>query len=203
MLTFSGDIKIKHWLKIDRNWLIIFLFHEDKKSNFSNEISEASKKIKTFLFSRKKHLHIFNRSLHKGISSNLQSSYPICNWLSLAHFWPMFPFFTPWKYQKPKAFRRNKTETLTRNGLNIAWACLFLLDVSIKQPLIKSHWEMTKEEKYALQNLDLPKVIKRNTRLRYEICSKLTIKTPERHQWHRSGALIVNFEHVIAGWIRN
>ena len=41
---------------------------------------------------------------------------------------------------------------------------------------------MTKEEKYALQNLDLPKVIKRNTRLRYEICSKLTIKTPERHQ---------------------
>ena len=54
--------------------------------------------------------------------------------------------------------------------------------LSIKQPLIKSHWEMTKEEKYALQNLDLPKVIKRNTRLRYEICSKLTIKTPERHQ---------------------
>ena len=32
----------------------------------------------------------------------------------------------------------------------------------------------------------------RNTRTRCEICSKLTIKTPER----RSGVFIVNFEHV-------
>ena len=29
-----------------------------------------------------------------------------------------------------------------------------------------------------------------------EICSKLTIKTLERHQWHCSGAFIVNFEQV-------
>ena len=28
-------------------------------------------------------------------------------------------------------------------------------------------------------------VNKRNSRARCEICSKLTIKTPERHQWHR------------------
>ena len=34
-----------------------------------------------------------------------------------------------------------------------------------------------------------------------KICSKLTIKTPERRQWHRSVVFIVNFEHVIAGWI--
>ena len=27
------------------------------------------------------------------------------------------------------------------------------------------------------------------------ICSMLTIKTPERH-WRRSGACIVNFEHI-------
>ena len=52
----------------------------------------------------------------------------------------------------------------------------------------------------------------RNTRTRCEICSKLTIKIPERHQWRRSGIFIVNtehishlvsianFEHVIAGW---
>ena len=26
--------------------------------------------------------------------------------------------------------------------------------------------------------------------------SKLTIKTPERRQWRRSGVFIVNFEHV-------
>ena len=45
----------------------------------------------------------------------------------------------------------------------------------------------------------------RNTRTKCEICSKLTIKTPERR--HRpyftpcSSVSIVNFEHVIAGWV--
>ena len=40
------------------------------------------------------------------------------------------------------------------------------------------------------------KVDNRNTRTRCEICSKLTIKTPERRQWRRSGVFIVNFEHI-------
>ena len=31
---------------------------------------------------------------------------------------------------------------------------------------------------------------------RYEICSNLTIKTPEWHHWHRSIVCIVNFEHI-------
>ena len=35
-----------------------------------------------------------------------------------------------------------------------------------------------------------------STRTRFEICSKLTIKTPERHQWCRSGVFFVNFEHI-------
>ena len=43
------------------------------------------------------------------------------------------------------------------------------------------------------------KVSNRNTKTRCEICSKLTIKTPER-RWHRSGVFIVDFEHVIARW---
>ena len=41
-------------------------------------------------------------------------------------------------------------------------------------------------------NIYLLKVNNRNTRKRYEICLKLTIKAPERR---RSGAFIVNFEH--------
>ena len=41
----------------------------------------------------------------------------------------------------------------------------------------------------------LLKVNQRNTKTRCEICSKLTIKTPERH-WHRSGVFIVNFGHI-------
>ena len=30
-----------------------------------------------------------------------------------------------------------------------------------------------------------------------EICSKLTIKTPEQRQWHSSSVFIVNFEHIL------
>ena len=39
------------------------------------------------------------------------------------------------------------------------------------------------------------KVNHRNTRTRCEICSKLTINTPERRHWRRSGIFIVYFEH--------
>ena len=40
------------------------------------------------------------------------------------------------------------------------------------------------------------KVNNRNTRKRCEICSKLTINTPERRHRRRSGVFIVNFEHI-------
>ena len=40
------------------------------------------------------------------------------------------------------------------------------------------------------------KVNKRNTRTKDEICSKLTIKTPERPQCRRSGVFIVSFKHI-------
>ena len=43
----------------------------------------------------------------------------------------------------------------------------------------------------------LLKVNNRNTKTGCEICSKLTIKTPERRHWRVS---IVIFENVIAGW---
>ena len=42
------------------------------------------------------------------------------------------------------------------------------------------------------------KVNNTNARTRYEICSKLTIKIPERRHWRRSGIFIVNFEHISA-----
>ena len=40
------------------------------------------------------------------------------------------------------------------------------------------------------------KVNSRNTRTRWEICTKLTIKTPEGPRWRCSGVFIVNFVHV-------
>ena len=39
------------------------------------------------------------------------------------------------------------------------------------------------------------KVNNRSTRRKCEICSKLTIKIPERRHCRRSGIFIVNFEH--------
>ena len=41
------------------------------------------------------------------------------------------------------------------------------------------------------------KVNNRNTRTMSEICSKLTIKTPEQRHLRRSGVFIVNFEHTL------
>ena len=40
------------------------------------------------------------------------------------------------------------------------------------------------------------KINNRNTRKRCEICSKLTIKTPERRHWRRSGVFVANVEHI-------
>ena len=40
------------------------------------------------------------------------------------------------------------------------------------------------------------KVNNTDTRTRFEICSKLTMKTPERRHWRRSGVFIINFELV-------
>ena len=45
-------------------------------------------------------------------------------------------------------------------------------------------------------NMYLFKVNNTNTRKRCEICSKLTIKTPGRRHWSRSGVFIVNFKYV-------
>ena len=42
----------------------------------------------------------------------------------------------------------------------------------------------------------LLKLNNRKTRTRCELCSKLTLKTPERRQWRLSGVFIVNFEHI-------
>ena len=45
-------------------------------------------------------------------------------------------------------------------------------------------------------NIYLFKVNNRNTRKICKICSKLTIKTPERRQWRSSGVFIINIFHT-------
>ena len=45
-------------------------------------------------------------------------------------------------------------------------------------------------------NIYLLKINIKNTRKTRKICLELTIKTPERRHWRRSGVFIVNFEHI-------
>ena len=45
-------------------------------------------------------------------------------------------------------------------------------------------------------NIYLLKVNNKNIRKRWEICSKLTIRTPERCHWHCSGGFIINSEYI-------
>ena len=48
------------------------------------------------------------------------------------------------------------------------------------------------------------KVDNRNTRTRCEICSKLTMKIPERRQWRFTpcSSISINFKQVNANWVR-
>ena len=48
----------------------------------------------------------------------------------------------------------------------------------------------------AITSILLLKVKNRDARKRCEICSKLTIKTPEQRYWRRSGVFIGNFEYI-------
>ena len=55
---------------------------------------------------------------------------------------------------------------------------------------------MKNEQRNPASNYML-KVNNRNTRTRYGLCLILTIKTPERRQWRRSGVfIVVNFKHI-------
>ena len=81
---------------------------------------------------------------------------------------------------------------------------------------LSCYWE---EEAYILINnysagIYLIKVNNRNTRIKCEICSRLTIKIPEWRPWRRSlltlniftpcySVSFVNFEHVNAAWVES
>ena len=74
--------------------------------------------------------------------------------------------------------------TTWRNDLQISWLKLILtlLLLVIKQVRV-------------LTNICLFKFNKRNTRNCCETCPKLTLKTQERCQWHRSGVFIVTLTY--------
>ena len=54
----------------------------------------------------------------------------------------------------------------------------------------------TNSRQHVPTNINLFKVKNINARKKREICSKLTMKTPERHHWRCSGAFIVKFQYI-------
>ena len=64
----------------------------------------------------------------------------------------------------------------------------YLVEFDNVKKTIKIHFSMIPAGIYLLE------VNNRNTRIRYEICSKLTIERSERRQWHRSSVFFVDFE---------
>ena len=75
----------------------------------------------------------------------------------------------------------------------------FSLDLVFKEVKViwTGHYFISKlKQVYSPAGIYLFKVNNGNTRTMFEICSKLTIKTPERRQLRRSGVFIVNFEQI-------
>ena len=75
---------------------------------------------------------------------------------------------------------------------------IFLMDFIICLKYFKSkHFNKT----FSLQVFPswqlLVQSYNRNTRIRREICSKLTIRTPEWRHWRCPGVFIINFEHIL------
>ena len=68
--------------------------------------------------------------------------------------------------------------------------------VSFVPKVFKNILQYSGDMKCHPANIYLFKVNNRNSRKRFEICSKLTIKTPERSQWRRFVVFVANFKHI-------
>ena len=73
-------------------------------------------------------------------------------------------------WRRPLSYRNQSIDLLSKS---MDW---FLYDNSFRHERVKVNYE--------------------NTRAMYEICSELTIKTPEWRHWRRFGVFIVSFEQI-------
>ena len=85
----------------------------------------------------------------------------------------------------------------------------FIINSIVFRPIIRSvaKYQFYLQSSAAINSfLDNPasiylfKVSNRNTRTMCEICSKLTIKTPEEYLWFRSAASIADLERLGIFW---
>ena len=151
-------------------------------------------------------LHILQIK-YKNTSMN-----PIWLWIYnlLSHI-----YFNQLKFRR-KYFRKKKNQK--KNFTSSTWAvfpfwymypCTFMFCTCFSTKS-RSRINYTRffSKIHNVRNLNCPagnymfKVNNRNSRTRCGIRSKLTIKTPERRQWHTcSSVSIVNFEQVNADWV--
>ena len=104
------------------------------------------------------------------------------NSIHWAHIRQIFPINISWR-----CFQRYE-DLKFRNHLKHMFTYLDDARSSLQQS--SSHWTFFSTHSNPA-GIYLPKVNNRNTRTRCEICSKLTIETPER-----SGVVILNFKHI-------
>ena len=105
-----------------------------------------------------------------------------------------------WTFFLDTARKLNVQKTLARHSgrlLNVLYTFNYVLcpvgNLFPKEILNKTLFFRDKD---CPTNISSFKVTNRNTRNGSGICSKLTIKTPKRRHWRRSGIFIVNSEHI-------
>ena len=96
-----------------------------------------------------------------------------------------------------KELNINTSQTSMEQNLNLIRAPLIL--GTTEESILEVIWQFAR---VSLLSVFTPagnymfKVNDRNTKTRCEICSKLTIKIPERRHWRRSVIFIINFEYI-------
>ena len=110
----------------------------------------------------------------------------------LCHLLRLLKIFKPCQTFMMKLFYENNWRLRAVNCFreNFPYRCLTGSEIQFWSNLMKIMLGNNPAGNYMF------KVNNRNARARSEICSKLTIKTPKRHQWRCSGVFNVNFEHI-------
>ena len=112
---------------------------------------------------------------------------PNCSWQDVG--WPPFPLLS---YDSEGKAQGNYCQNLKFKLENLLYT-VHWLHLRWKN---RQQWNILEHSSNKYPSIQF-KVNNRNTRKRYEICSKLTIMTQERHHWRHSGGFIVNSEHIL------
>ena len=100
----------------------------------------------------------------------------------------MSDFYTPWKHLKRQVsyFHEIQKDNTGKKWINKALC-----------KIIAKSWKIPAQPAFKVDNgKTVNNVNNGNTKTMCQTRLKLTIKTPERHQWRHSGVFIVNFEHI-------